>query len=315
MKRLLTYGLLSFIALILLAVYLISCNTGREHLGGNLKDASSTGSIVLADLDDDSNPYKGQYKAWDRWVFEHAGAEDPYKIDKPPEEMTPEERTAYVFRNNYPSNWTECKATVLDEKYLIPFEISIYEGREAYANHTADEYYSTVNVITARGVMNPNLNDEMLVRGEEITAEFYMPIPEWLAKNPPKAAMLLPNGDIVTDGLLGSAGNEEDHHESGSCCGGTSLYCLYSENGELLRTNNNFWWFLYHNEAECPTGSMVASPDGYVRFYNDAGELDSIWDFDGIKLESEEAATPRSPYHFEMLGSNSIVRFFAASHN
>src|SRR5512133_2596081 len=99
----------------------------------------------------------------------------------------------------------------------------------------------------------------------------YPPIPEWLAKNPPESAMLLPNGDVVTSGLLGSGAATS---KPGCCDGGSGVFARYDKMGSLVRAvNGQHWWWLYYEGAESdkPNGLMVSSLDGYIQFTSKDG--------------------------------------------
>jgi hypothetical protein len=131
--------------------------------------------------------------------------------------------------------------------------------------------------------------------------------------------LLLPNGDVITVGLLGSgsetaAGNETE--KVTGCCGGNSSLPLVRYNSDgtpIATTNRHHWWYLYYDvEVEpIPTGVMVDRSDGYIRFTDGIdGGLLSIWTYDGRPVATEAEAIPLDRHSFTWLRKRAIEKYF-----
>jgi len=283
-------------------------STKKETL---LTSGTQSVTLELLALDDPDNPYREQYTAYDRWVFEHVvipGTEEPVKL---PSEMTQEEIHALALGTDQPMNWYETSARVYDESILVPFQISMRDNHEAIKNHTKSELANRSTIVRVKGVLDPELRKVFRREADRIVAGYYPPVPAWLAENPPKRVMLLPDGRVLTEGLLGDWDKED---EEGGCCGDSvqGTYALYDISGTLQAARQSGWLGLLDNstEAEQPQGHAIWTDDGYWKFYDrETDGLIAVWDFDGTPLASEEDTVPRDPHFFRWI-SGSLARTY-----
>jgi hypothetical protein len=296
------------VSLAFLLALFSSCTSAERSASstdGRVAVATKSNVISLMALDDPTNPYRGQYRAWDYWVYENVGTRSAELTDKKPTDMTREELEAYVFNRGHPPNWTERKARVYESGVLVPYVVSLADFEQARASNTTEELAAKSRFVTASGEMDPQLKADMQEAGYAAQARFYPEIPEWLVNDPPDAAMLLPNGEIVTEGLLheGDTTKTDDLGSKSGCCGGTgSIYARYDADGDLLAAKTGGWWGLYYDTDRLgkPEGNPVLTQDGYMKFFDESGALLSIWDYDGTKIGSEGEAVPRDPHYFTM---------------
>ena len=125
--------------------------------------------------------------------------------------------------------------------------------------------------------------------------------------------MLLPNGDVVTEGMLGENAKPQSERD----CDG-SWYCRYSIAGELLaKVKSAPWWYLFHNRDELgtPHGKMNIREDGYIWFSSEyTGELLSVWDFDGTRLP-DTVPPQRSTLHFDWINAKLLETYYRVSND
>jgi hypothetical protein len=241
------------VSLAFLLALFSSCTSAERSASstdGRVAVATKSNVISLMALDDPTNPYRGQYRAWDYWVYENVGTRSAELTDKKPTDMTRQELEAYVFHGGNPPNWTERKARVYDNGILVPYLVSIADFEQARSSNTSKELEAKSSFVTACGEMDPQLKADMQQAGYAAQAAFYPEIPEWLVSNPPDAAMLLPNGEVVTEGVVGGD-TTDDGAVLGSkagCCGGSgSIFARYDAAGNLLAAKTGGWWGLYYD--------------------------------------------------------------------
>jgi len=302
--------------LIVLVLALLITNRQAASQGTSVTAGEQPELMQLLDPDDPDNPYRGQYTAYDYWVFEHVVIPGTEEQEKHPSEMTPEEIRAQFAKTNKPANWMDTGATVYEGKYLVPFQVAIRDHHEALKNHTTDTRAQKTTAVRVKGVLDPELKATFRKQANRIDAGFYPPIPTWLAENPPRQAMLLPNGYILTQGLLGAwaetagkgFGVEEEYEIA---------HGYYDLDGNLIREQQHGWLGLADGttKEQQPPGHAIWIRDGYWKFIDDGtGALIAIWDYDGTPLASEEDAVPRDPHNFTWLSGLQIMDYYEAMH-
>lgn len=237
------------------------------------KDITGLGTVLIKPLDDPGNPYRAQYEAWDEWVYDNVVLE-PIAFED----------------GQRPADFKVLKARVTAEGYLLPQVEKARIYHEQMANGYDNEEYGIDNIapfaVQAAGVMDPGIDGQRGRAVARLQGEYYLPVPDWLAADPPIWSMLLPNGDVVTHGALGSGAAGSN----AGCCGSSGHnYYRYTHDGELVRTSSVFWWELYFDDVGYPRpeGNRKNRHDGYVYFTDpETDETLSVWDWDGTKLET-----------------------------
>ncbi len=272
-------------------------------------------TVHVRALDDQNNPFREQYGAWDVWLYEHMER----LPDDAPQHVSPDPQ-ALMLQSlqesiNRPANWTGLQTRLTSKGYLQP----VLEGikQNEYQRGSADLMAPGAEQwISAHGLMDPQTYKQMHTAVDALKASYYQPIPRWLAENPPEAAMLMPNGDVVTSGLLGSGARV--FTESGGVGPRSALLARYDKEGKLVRqVDGADWWYLYYpgGVADRPAGAIAISNDGYVEFTAQPGwNVLSRWDWDGTPL-ALDAPRPARDYHpFQFLMARAIIDYYAATH-
>lgn len=272
----------------------------------------------VKELDDSHNPYKDQYDIWDHWLA--ANCTGVYRGLAAGSEAIQCERGEMLM------------SSILDESgYIVPILEFQRQFEESRTIRSEDSFYRNSVIIFAKGPMNESMLKDFQTRVDEVRCTYYQKIPSWLAEKPPLAAVILPNGDVVTKGELGSGMstiikpnvdssqiNSAKPASEDGCCGGNDLssgWFRYSATGEPLGyTNKKAWWFLYYDAEvnDLPPGSMAGRSDGYVIFKDPtSGSVLSVYDYDGILLEPVEPA-PRDIHPFSVLRTHRLIMFYNA---
>jgi len=320
-RYIIIYTLSSLTALALVVtISLIACNgTAKTGLNTDLQPRAVNDTWTISNivpLDDPSNPYAGQYEAWDHWIYEHltADPEPRYRWEKHPDEMTKEELEDFVFGRSKPSNWLHLKISVEDGKYTVPLETDLHEFEKAVCENRDKEREASIHWVHTQGTIDERLREDIFTLVDKVRAQYLEPIPEWLAEGEPRFAMLLPEGWVVTEGLLQT--DKTTNSNNKYCCGGNDTsYSLYSPEGKLTRTAKWFWWLLFYDIDinGMPDGDIVNTADGYIKLLDkDSGELLQVWDWDATPLAIEEP-TPRDRHPFYLLSGKDIASLYAAS--
>ncbi len=257
-----------------------------------VKAKTSTGveAVEVKDLDDPQNPYIGQYREWDLWVFANmVSMPKAWKLGE------------------YPEEWGTLSAEIDENGYFIPMLESIRRREQAISDGTIGDYNRSVFKAYGDGEISRDMESAYFTEAERIRAQFVPSIPSWLAQNPPAGAMLFPNGDVITSGKLGSTDNDR-------CSGGQVTWYRYSNNGELTGQSKVAWWDIYYTEKygskNWPDGDFENRMDGYI-FFKDrvTGQILSAWDYDGTKLELEVPPPFRDPHPFMFYNAGYLSKF------
>lgn len=270
----------------------MSCN-GGSHSTSEVKDKSvvsrtahGSAGVSVQPLDAPGNPYAGMYDDWDEWTYDNASSQPrDYKTGDRPADMV-----TLVGR-------------VTMAGYLVPHLEYERLRHESIKDGTWESFDNQFAMIYAEGQYEQGKLDHKYLESQRVAAKYFPEIPSWLVASPPAGgAMLFPNGDVVTYGLLGSA----DGPDAETCGGGSGFpWCRYSADGELIRTSTLSWWNCYYEpgESNMPEGTPKMNRiDGYVYFtdHNDDDVL-SVWDYDGTRLESAIPPAPRDWHPFARL--------------
>jgi hypothetical protein len=293
-------------------------------LGANSKAKSTIGKGVpfanFKPLDDKSNPYREQYQDWDRWLVSNCVS------------VSRGSRQSYAYGPDSPKDQMIFTTILDDAGYVVPAIEFQRRSEDAIRTRTEETLRNDAIVVTGMGPADKEMLDRYISQMDEVRASFYSRIPDWLGSNPPLAAVLLPNGEVVIQGELGSGNSKvtapgapaaspqsTKAAKGGGCCGGgTDLnkgWFRYSADGEPLGfTNKPVWWFLYY-DAEVnglPPGALSGRTDGYAIFKNpETGAVMSVYDYDGTKLDAVEPPL-RDEHPFSVLRTYRLVQFYNA---
>jgi hypothetical protein len=241
------------------------------------KVAAPPVAVKLLAPDDPSNPYKGQYREWDLWLAQHEATEQVAFLD-----------------GKRPEKWVSLSTCVDRSGAIVPLLEASRILHEGLA-HGNEAYYKDLPYrVRGEGEMEPALYQQYMDEETSLMASYFPPIPEWLAANPPRESILVPSGEVVTLGLLGSGFKKRDPaNPSGqqSCCGGSGeQYWIYSSTGEPLESAKGHWWWNYY-ERNNPRvneemGNFNCSRRDGVIYFTKPGteEIASVWTWDGKRL-------------------------------
>lgn len=309
------------VACVLSLTTMWGCQNGNSP-GASAKTQSSIskGSQLASfkPLDDQRNPYRGQYQEWDRWLV--SNCESVHR--------------GFASNTTGPASATGQMlfTTMIDAAgYVIPAVESRRRFEEAQKNRTEGSFDKDAHYITGAGPADQAMLYRYRSQIDEVCAPYYRRIPDWLGSNSPLAAVLLPNGEVVTQGPLGSgmkkdtppdtpAGNQQP--STAAKAGGRSSgngpnqgWYRYDATGKQLGfTTKPAWWFLYYDAAAraLPPGKMTSRRDGYTIFTDPAtGAVTSVYDYDGTKLDAVEPPL-RDLHPFIKLRSYRLVQYYKA---
>jgi hypothetical protein len=268
--------------------------------------------VVVRSIDDPENPYREEYKEWDRWFWDHL-------LEKAPEQklyrdMTEEEKALKEAHRQLGMGWTGVMHRVDERGFFIPLERSMREREEAISAGKLDERDNSGQWVMAEGEIDPEMHQASWDAGFAVSAEYYPPIPAWLAANPPYEALLLPNGDVVTWGLLGITDRDYNYGPNIN-----SLYARYDKDGNLIAKVEDKGWFMLYYDPEgtgrpLPDGEYEDREDGYFMYRDPySGGLLSVWNWDGTPMPPVEPPW-RDPHPFRLLRANMLQDMYSAVH-
>lgn len=271
--------------------------------------------LALKALDHPANPYRGQYEEWDVWAFEQITAASGLV-----EKMNLEHITVAPEPANAPADESMLSFGFrLDEEgSLIPNREIIIRYEQAYSAGDSTEPSNESPIYLVHGFMKDELARQMQRSQAELRGRFYPEIPSWLAARPPFHAMLLPNGEVICRGALGSGLARLSSHGGGHGAGGRhgeipAEMHLYSSEGQLLASTENSWWELFHGPHGLPEPAGKLSRDryGYLTYSDEvSGALLSRWDYDCTPLPLTGELPVRNKRNFLSLMPEMITDFY-----
>jgi hypothetical protein len=306
-----TIFIVVFFLAITSAVFFFACQGGESPSNALTSEQQGKQPQVVVDvlpMDDPNNPYAASYDPIDHWVYANrvATSRGPSNDLYDPDQMTEDE----YFMGGL----------VTEAGYLLPYREFVNLQQEAIADGTSmNKTKADATWLYAIGVLSDEYAQKAWDLAWDVKAAYYMPVPEWLAKNPPQSAMLLANGDVVTCGPLGWEENSapaDDVDDNSGCCGGGGIddgHFKYSHEGKVLGFTNHPWFALYYDvEVEgLPPGLYNVRADGYLLCTSPDGDL-IVYDFDGTKLDLSEEPPIRDMHHFEWLPLRRIRKLYEA---
>jgi hypothetical protein len=265
----------------------------------NLAPRSASAVPRLRDISDKENPFRGLYGQWDRWLYQRS------KVKLSGAEQASGALNAYI-------------CLVTEDGWLVPQTERIrFDERAALSGEDERLTWSSIRVY---GVMPERLSSAMLQAGEEVRADFCAPIPQWLAASPPRSAMLLPDGQVICEGLPSA-------EAAGSARRAVAApYFLYSASGAQLATTGGVYLHLLDARWTEIISTFVHDPawdgivrglesgrnDGYFAFFSNTGELLGAYDYTGAPVEASQLPLPRRDFLFRFLDGADIPGLYRA---
>ena len=263
---------------------------------------NGTCGIKVAPLDDEANPYLGMYREWDQWIYDNAVAEPAAHED-----------------GIQPENWQVLYGHVTSDGYLLPCEVYTRLRQAAWAGGTIDEFPDRYCRVVGEGEMPAELAENYKAGMDRINASFYPAIPQWLAESPPHSAMLLPDGNIVTYGAPGDGSADEKALRCArivlAADAGQPVSAI-AEQVNLSPSGVRYWLKRFHVEKNgWPEGDLQSRRDGYFIFTHYlTGEILSIWDYDGTKLETTAQPPVRDAHNFIFIPAAQRADYYRYQH-
>jgi hypothetical protein len=239
---------------------------------------------------DPLNPYRGQYADYDAWIYAHA--------------------------------WQQAQSGGMagdgDDYYSLrvdadgwPEPMRITQKRDLCDDGSSPKPHC-YNEIQAWGVMDQPMQDGMMQDAEAVRALNLPRIPQWLAQQPPDQAMLLPGGEVVTQGPLGNSDSEWPQADPA----GGRFYRFSATGQELGRTAAGAeWWTLYFKDF---AALQKRYQDSYwndslgciMRIEAGSGEVRQVYDYHGARLPGDHPPAGRAPRDYTWLGRDELVQLY-----
>ncbi len=205
----------------------VSANAEGQAL---VADSNCGEFVDVLPMDAEANPYAGQYEAWDVWVFENAVNPESTERDQATDEVS--QPGHEILRIN-----------VTPEGFAVPIRVYF---NELYSPDS-QEITNCPYYLTAEGTVPPTLRNELVKMAAQLRAASLPEIPAWLVGDLPLWALILPSGEVVTMGELGSGtgllpGLPSKEFEAE----GEAFFSFDADGGLLGQTGvGEAWWKLF----------------------------------------------------------------------
>lgn len=248
----------------------------------------------LRPLDDPENPYRGQYREWDVWAYEHFRpgmdgedimAELPGVVPDLPKVRLASFLQLAADAEGQLHLWTYQK--VDEDGFLVP------------AGLPGSPTPELRTFAFASGPIERETYEEWMLQVNAAAATRYPPIPAFIGENPPLQVAFVPNGEFAVKGPLGLGDTEEYDMQAASQLSARERWYRYSAEGELLGMTgvvgrgwrDQSWMLLYWPQLPQKIeemkqqgleakyrGDLVAFAPSRSRSYTN--EADMLWDRD-----------------------------------
>lgn len=220
--------------------------------------AASDALAPVGALDDPANPYLGQYSEIDRWIYDNAWSYAELVAFRRKYAAAAEASRAgnkstsdirYMVTEVDEAGWMKPVATLQsdgDGQPQIPGGLALVEydriWREQERERRDRFHREVVKAKPApRSMLYSAPAAEDLYLAYELSkydgpAARYPRIPHWLADNPPYKAVLVPNGEVITQGKPGQRAEVQYDQERGPVITPIHDWYRYSPDGVLLET-------------------------------------------------------------------------------
>lgn len=265
----------------------------------------------MRDFADPANPYLGQYNEWDYWCLANANA------------MTNEDWTAWT-EGSVPETRRMLSYGVDKDGFPVPLLAQRQQQMEQQHDAAQQPESSCVVSFIVYGDIPPALDLRMLQAEMQLKAQYAPPIPQWLAQQPPLWALILPTGEVVTAGELGT-GRDFDMNYTRQLKEDLAPYSCYrySPDGRLLGQTqpDEQWYTMFWPEATAtlsqynPDDTIYWIENGYVivRDYRN-WNVTALFDYDGTPLPVDTNIAARDANVWEGWYGREIPLLYAAQH-
>jgi len=237
-------------------------------------------------LDDPANPYRGQYGEWDYWVL--ANGREPTR-----------EEWLKDGNGDAASGFIMLSANVNTQGFMQPmlltYRLSLTPSEERGDDCSSLSFW-------ACGGMDAGLKHRFDQAKVIVEARLMPVVPEWLAKNPPTWATVLPGGLVLTLGGLGErlALNRPDarYFPGWQPFPQGGPYCLYAADGKLLSKTaaGSQWWQLTFPGWEKALGGDGAETFEYrgliYALDTATGKIAGMFSYDGTRVQLTPGVFP-----------------------
>ena len=298
--------------------------------------------IEVRPNDDPASPYAGSYEAWDEWMMLNVGkvnlAEQArmneilrerqakaQQLAKEGKEV-PKELLDPGISPDPNDPWEYYSLKVDDAGFILPQRMLWGEDSASWV--TGDLRQETHargadrGHLSAGGVMEPQLLQQMNAARWDIEAQYYPTIPAWLAEQPVYYAALIPNGDVVTLGELGSrpadgGGFPAEYYAKDA----VRTFYRYSADGVLIgqRAAADWdWQSMYFPQRKAllddakARGLETEDELGYFIVRKPAGgAIEAVFDFDGRPVDPGQPLI-RGKMYCSLIDWDTIAQLYAA---
>jgi hypothetical protein len=275
----------------------------------------------IGSLDDPGNPYRNEYRDWDRWIFSHI---DPRSSGTLGVWVT--EDTEQMKKANPGEKITTLSTQVDEEGWLVPITESIQRSEDRVSEgerSKEDEIYWA----TAIGVMDSKLKSAFNTEADRVHATIYGVIPAWLVASHPDTVMFLPNDWIVCGRFQPSDLSDDCHCNQESGTGnsnpnalehGPTVYTVKSRDGDVLYGPCGNWQvevFKAHgieNLLGDPQFDVQIDKQYKVRRLDRMTGKTLAYDYDGTLLPAGEDATLHPQQRFVTLSFKVLQHLYDA---
>jgi hypothetical protein len=255
-------------------------------------------------LDDPENPYKDDYKAWDLWIYMH--------------ELSVLEAQGISNPGIGRDGWSYYSMSVDEDGFPVP---RLMEKRDRYERlkHGSDantEAGRCTHSIQSMGAMDFDMQHRMQLAEDAVLGEYMPEIPQWLARGAPEWAMILPDGEVVTCGPVGSVnpltlepGAEQNDR----------FYRYTPEGAFVDSTEPGQLWLQLFWDADRVIAKYNSDKvfcidrNGYlVIISTDTRKTVALYDLDGTRLNTSHPLDDRDGTRFRKMNSEELVNAFRA---
>jgi hypothetical protein len=282
---------------------------------GSMSDSAQF--IRVMPREAEANPYRGQYTGWDEWAWRQHNAPRPDAVKMSAGDALPQAEPV-----NFYSPWREVWLAVDANGALEPLAQSglaearaklDYDRRDLRAQPWRFGSYQ----FYAAGELDSAQWAQFMAQKLQLTDSLYPAIPQWLAGQPVAEVVFVPNGDVITNGPLGSFDTAPDtKYDDRFKAGRSGPWYVYNADGQPKGTvpPGQEWMGLYRApglraqlEADKAAGRYVQGADGYTLVfagppYTRGADNRAVWadpqllaayDWDGTPLDVTQPLTRR----------------------
>jgi len=166
------------------------------------------------------------------------------------------------------------------------------------------------------GAMDFDMQHRMQLAEDAVLGEYMPEIPQWLARGAPEWAMILPDGEVVTRGPVGSV----EQLAPPSAADLFDCYYRYTPEGTFVaRTEPEHRWQQLFWDAQSVIDKYnrdkvyFSDRNGYLIISNaETYKPLAVYDLDGSRLRASHPLDDRDGTRFHKMNSEELVQAFQA---